>query len=297
MSARGRSQAESVEHDTDGSLTSFFKSLLAGVPWSESATGVDTLTLQPPPQGIIRIHNSNGRTEIIGEDREDVAVTTEKSARAESVKAAQSLLDHIQVIAEEVGNALDLDVHIPRKWNRYGTANLQVRTPRDLRVSVSAANGKMCLTGLRGSVSVRSANGPVKICDVVGDIEVNTANAPVCCQGTYGSLIARSSNGKIELGEHSGSVEASTSNGLIRACLIQLGNAGVNLATSNGRIALELPNDVDAEVDIRVENGIIRNHREISSQSSPIAGRIRGRLGRGGPLIKLRTSNGVISLH
>ena len=30
------------------------------------------------------------------------------------------------------------------------------------------------------------------------------------------------------------------------------------LATSNGRIALELPEEVDGDVDIRVDNGVIR---------------------------------------
>jgi DUF4097 and DUF4098 domain-containing protein YvlB len=119
----------------------------------------------------------------------------------------------------------------------------------------------------------------------------------VYCSATCGNLVARSSNGRIKLEEHSGSLDASTSNGLIRASLTRVGRDGIVLATSNGRILLDLPDGVNADVDIRVENGIIRNHRELTSQSGPTADRVRGKLGDGGIPIKLRTSNGVISVH
>ena len=69
------------------------------------------------------------------------------------------------------------------------------------------------------------------------------------------------------------------------------------LATSNGRIVLELPEEVDAEVDVRVDNGIIRNSRHLDSETRVATSRIRGRLGKGGTQIKLRTSNSTISLR
>ena len=137
----------------------------------------------------------------------------------------------------------------------------------------------------------------MRISDVIGDVEVSTSNAKVSCDCTCGRLLARSSNGKIELDEHRGSVDASTSNGLIRAALEQVGLEGVHLATSNGRIVLDLPDEVDADVDLRVDNGLIRNDRQLCKATRETNGRLRGRLGRGGALIKLRTSNGSISLR
>jgi DUF4097 and DUF4098 domain-containing protein YvlB len=109
--------------------------------------------------------------------------------------------------------------------------------------------------------------------------------------------VVRSSNGKIELEEHSGSVDASTSNGLIRCEIEELGEAGVQLATSNGRIVLQLPENLDAELDVRVDNGTIRNELELCEAARVRSGQLRGRLGRGGALIKLRTSNGAVCLR
>jgi hypothetical protein len=69
----------------------------------------------------------------------------------------------------------------------------------------------------------------------------------------------------------------------------------VQLATSNGRIVLDLPEHVDADVDIRVDNGVIRNDRELCSEGTrdqrPRRGAARV---SGGKLIKLRTSNGSV---
>ena len=299
MSGRpGEDSANAGENSCEeGGLSSFLRSLLAGIPWSESSSCEETVEFDLPGGSAIDVHNANGRTRIIGEERRGVVLLAVKHARAETQQAAQRLLDDIRIDASEVGGTLELDVEIPRKWNRHGSVDLEIRVPRQIETRVSSANGKLCLQGLRCAVNARSSNGSVRIEDVVGDIDITTANAKVSCACTCGHLVARSSNGKIEVGDHRGSIDASTSNGLIHASLEELAKEGVSLATSNGRIVLELPREPDAEVDIRVDNGVIRSELSFGPKSTETNGRLRGRLGRGGVPIKLRTSNGTISLR
>lgn len=281
-----------------GGLGGFLRSLLSGIPWRESLSDEETFTLPRPTGTNLLIHNANGRTRVIGEDRDDVEVFVHKHARAESTEAAREVLDRIEVLTSEVGGKLELEVEAPSRWNRHGSAHLIVRTPRDIEVAVTASNGRVCLEGLRAGASARSSNGPVSITDVVGDVEVFTSNAKVACSCTCGQLKVRSSNSKIDLEDHRGSIDAATSNGVIHAVLTEVGESGVMLATSNGRIALELPEEVDADVDIRVENGAIRNTLEIETHAGDAReGRLRGRLGSGGAAIRLRTSNGTVSLR
>jgi DUF4097 and DUF4098 domain-containing protein YvlB len=291
-----RDHASDRESGTS-SVTGFLRSLLAGIPWSESAECVEELHLDAPAGGVLRLHNANGKTRVRGEDRADIEVVLTKSARAESKEAARRLLDRIQLVSEENDDALELEVEIPRRWNRRGCANVEVRLPRKLQVELTAVNGRIEIDGMRSRIRARSSNGSACVADVVGDIEIVTSNAKVCCTGTCGKLVARSSNGKIEIAAHRGSVDASTSNGLIKAALDAVGKHGVQLATSNGRIVLELPEDVDADVDIRIDNGIIRNERKLERADRATNGRLSGRLGSGGALIKLRGSNGSISLR
>jgi len=281
-----------------GGFGGLLRSLLAGVPWRERAEHLDTQRLAAPRGGALRIENANGRTRVVGEDRDDVEINMRKVARAESAEAAEALARGIRLDAREEPGGLVLGFEIPGRWNRRGFVDVELRVPRGLRVDVAAANGRVCVQGLRSAVRCKSSNGTVRIEDVVGDISVATSNAKVKTVCTCGRLRARSSNGKIELEDHRGSVDASTSNGMIHLDLDELGAEGVLLATSNGRISLDLPEDVDGDVDLRVDNGIIRSQRDIAGAGSERSGgRLRGTLGRGGVPIRARVSNGSISVR
>lgn len=278
-------------------LSGLLRELLDDIPWSDRAEVEEHLRCAAPASGSFRVNNPNGHTRIRGEDRQDIRVTALKAARAESPAAAGALLRDIRLVFTETQQGTVLDVRVPRKCSRRGYANLRIQLPRALHVSVAADNGRVDVEGIRGSVRAHSSNGSANVTDVIGDVEVATTNAKVSCAGTRGRLSARSSNGKIEIQHHSGSVDASTSNGLIRAALDEVDASGVQLATSNGRIVLDLPDETDADMDIRVDNGTIENGRCLCHVARETHGRISGRLGHGGAPIKLRTSNGSISIQ
>lgn len=289
-------EREELDVQPTTKLGGLIRSLMAGIPWSECAEGQEISKFEVPSGNVVHIHNANGKTQIIGEDREDIEVHACKQSRAECTSAAEQLIQEMKVKSETVAGRMEIEVDIPRRWNRHGRVNLCVRLPRAVEVEVTSSNGRVSVEGLRAGLQARSSNGSLCIQDVIGDLQVITANAKVCCQHTQGKLTARSSNGKLELREHIGPVDASTSNGSICVSLGSIDREGVILATSNGRILLELPEDVDADLDIRVDNGVIRADRVVESATSDTAGRMRGKLGRGGPMVKLRTSNGTISV-
>jgi len=280
-----------------GGFKGFLKHLLAGLPFSESATGEARIRLELPTNGALRTDNTNGRTRVIGEERGDIEIVVQKYTRAESETAAKQLLDEIQILPSRQGSDLFVEVQVPRRWNRRCCTQIEVHVPRTLRVETSSSNGKISFEGLRADLRARGSNGSVRVKDVIGDIEIQTSNAAIRCSETCGRLVARSSNGKIEISDHRGSVDACTSNGPIYADLEEINSEGVQLATSNGRIVLELPEKVDADLDLRVDNGVIRNDRELRAESNAGVGRQRGTLGRGGAPIRLQTSNGSISLR
>jgi len=275
-----------------------FLRALPGMPWTKSAHREEQLQLALPEGGVLRLDNANGATSIIGEDRGDICIEARKEARAECEEAAGRLAENIRLLhRRDAGGALEIEVDVPGRWSRRCRADLKLHVPRGTDVHVSSANARICVSGLRAAVRLSSSNGPVRVSNVVGDIAIQTSNAKVHTQGTCGKLIARSSNGKIELAEHRGSVDAATSNGTIRCSLAALNERGCVLVTSNGRIALELPGQVDGDVDIRVDNGVIRSAREFPQSARERSGRLRGTLGQGGAPIRLRASNGAISLR
>jgi len=287
------------EHTTnDGpGFGGLLRSLFSRIPWGEQRTEEETFVVPAPTGHAISIRNANGKTRVRGEDRDDIEIRVTKSVRADCPDMAAKLLESICLQNSEGSDVLEIEVQIPRKCSRHGLAHLELRVPRETKVALSSTNGKICLENLDRPIRARSSNGSVSISEVNGDIDVTTANAKVACKCTCGHLRARSSNGKIEVGAHEGSVDASTSNGVIKASLDSLGTSGVSLTTSNGRITLELPDRPDADVDIHVENGHIRNDLDLEGASDHNAGRVRRRVGKGGTPIRLRTSNGTVSVR
>jgi len=293
----GATEEDEAAAATGPGFGGLLRSLFSKMQWGERITHEEILVVPAPPGRAITIYNANGKTRVIGEDRDDVEIRIHKSVRADCPDLAAKLLDSIRLQNSNSVDVLEIEVQIPRKCSRHAVAHIELCVPRDTEITLSSTNGKICLEGLERAIHARSSNGSVSISEVSGDIDVTTANAKVTCKCTHGHLRARSSNGKIEVDSHQGSLDASTSNGVIRASLDALDEVGVTLTTSNGRIVLDLPEKPDADVDIRVENGHIRNDLELTDQTSDVDGRVRGRLGVGGTLIRLRTSNGTISLR
>jgi len=122
-------------------------------------------------------------------------------------------------------------------------------------------------------------------------------NAKVHTRCTCGRLLARSSNGKIQVEEHRGGVDASTTNGTVTCEIEELGKEGVTLVTSNGRISLDLPEGADGDLDVRVDNGLIRTSRDLPGAGPERSGRLKATLGQGGTPIRLRASNGTITVR
>lgn len=273
------------------------RSLFSRMSWGEQVSNEESLIVPSPAGRSIKIYNANGKTRVLGEDRDDIEIRVHKSVRADCEDLAAKLLDSIRVQNSATTDVLEIEVQIPRKCSRHAVAHIELLVPRDTKVALTSTNGKICLEGLERAVRARSSNGSVMINEVNGDIDVTTANAKVKCKHTHGRLRARSSNGKIEVDSHQGSLDASTSNGVIRASIDKLDEVGISLTTSNGRIVLDLPEEPDADIDIRVENGHIRNDLEMLDQRRDPDGRVRGRIGKGGTPIRLRTSNGTVSLR
>lgn len=296
MKPRNPGSERACGGDSHGGFGEFLRSLLSGIPWADRAEEAETLHFKAPRAGAIRVENVNGKTRVIGEDRDDVEVRMLKVARAESESAARALAQAIGLAVNETDAALELEVSIPRKWNRRGVVHMELRIPRDTRIDVHSSNGKVCVQELSAAVKAHSSNGAVSVERVDGDVEVYSSNAKVHCACVHGKLVARTSNGKIEVTDHRGAVDAATSNGMIDAEITGL-EGPVVLATSNGRIAVTLPEQADADVDVRVDNGIIRSQRSLCRCTHSTGGRLAGQLGKGGVPIKLRTSNGSISVR
>jgi DUF4097 and DUF4098 domain-containing protein YvlB len=159
----------------------------------------------------------------------------------------------------------DLSYHSrdDRRWRQNEvTVEFHVRVPNGVKVAVSSVNGEVRVDGATSEVDAESTNG---------SIFVSSTGGPVNARTTNGSI--RATMGKFDLWSD---LRFESTNGTVIAEFSDDLNAEVDLSTTNGRFLTDFPVTISGRIDPR---------------------RLRATLGKGGPRIRLSTTNGNVELR
>lgn len=220
----------------------------------------------------LEIKGVNGSIEVAPADGDDVLVTAEATARRSDPGSVR-----IERVEHAGGITFCAVYPTPegRQENRCGPGSSgRMNTERndvrvDFRVEVPegvsfvgrTVNGDVEASGLRSDVTAVTVNG---------DVEVTTT----------GFAQAKTVNG---------SIDASMGSADLRE--------GVSFSTVNGSITLDLPDDIDADLDARWLNGGLESDIPFLLEGRMSRRSARGVLGDGGPRLELETVNGSIRIR
>jgi len=211
------------------------------------------------PGGTVSIENVHGGIEVEGWDRSEVEVVVTKSAHG-----APAQLDGVRIIVEASERSLSLYTLYPENSSTPVEVDYRLRVPRE----VSLAR----LRTVYGGVKVRDVEGPASL---------------------------RTLNGNIELINVTGRIKAGAVNGTIVASVRALpdSTAGLNLETLNGDLFLLLPARPNADLELSAVAGEVRGQYAWQANQTAGDNSKKTRLGKGGPLVRLRTIRGNIRVE
>jgi DUF4097 and DUF4098 domain-containing protein YvlB len=201
----------------------------------------------------------NGSITVQSWDRPDVLVQARVRATAASANAARDIASRIQVSAE------------PGSASSSGP-----RTGRDEGWSVSFD----VFVPRQTNLTLESVNGAIRAAHVGGDVQAATTNGGIDLTGVSGTVRGSSTNGGIAV-HLTGSSAA---------------EGGIDLRTTNGSVRLTLPEGFPANLEARTVNGGIQSQIPLTVQGR-IGRNVNAQMGGGGPPIRLRTTNGGISIR
>lgn len=157
-----------------------------------------------------------------------------------------------------------------------------------------------CAPGNDGHMSVRDNDVHVTFyVKVPAGVEFRgkTVNGDVEAVELASNAFLTTVNGDVSVST-TGYAEAETVNGSIEASLGAADPAeGLRFRTVNGGIVLDLPDDVNVDVDATWVNGGIRTELPLQLTGRITRRSARGVLGRGGPRLDLSTVNGSIRIR
>jgi DUF4097 and DUF4098 domain-containing protein YvlB len=270
-------------------VLAMFLLLFLCVPAVFAATETFHETYEVAPGTPFRVHNINGGIRLSAWDKDYVDVVAEKreqiGGNAKNVK-----------IEVTVGDTITIEtVHLV-KYPRV-SVNYTISVPAAIVVeSVQSSNGAITLQNVHGDVTAETSNGAIDITGHTGTVRAKTSNGAIELNRIDGYVEAKTSNGAIKISGVSGLVSAETSNGSISTEIPGIQN-DVRIKTSNGAIKVYLSAELDASVELKTSNGKIGLH-DIEILTSEIGKTsLKGRIGDGGNLLYVKTSNGSIDVY
>lgn len=165
-----------------------------------------------------------------------------------------------------------------------------------------------------GGIRMNSNGGDISLPAAPDGARVTTGGGAVRIGPSAGEVYASTGGGQIDIGPASGSVEAHTGAGNVAITLTGSGPHSVDVTSGKGQVELIVPRDLSATLELesaytnnlghetRIESDwpltITSTKDWDSSKGTPRKYvRVRQTIGRGGPIIRVRTVNGNVVLR
>ena len=208
-----------------------------------------------PGQTITVDAGPNGGVLVSGWDRDSVHVVAKVQAQAYSEEAARALAGEVRISSE------------------HGT--IRAEGPANSRGGSWSVSYEIYVPN-RTDLSLDTENGPVAVEDVSGTMRLTAVNGPLSLERVGGDVRAHAQNGPLAV-----VLEGTTWSG-----------AGLDASTQNGPVVLTVPEDYNATLETGTVNGPMSVDFPITVQGRIGGRRITTTLGRGGPTVRVVTTNG-----
>jgi len=221
------------------------------------------------------LRNTNGFVRVTTWNRDEVEIKAKKIARRR-----EEDLQRVKIEVDASFSSVKVDTIYEKYRNIRVKVDYEVKVPEGVRLEM-----------------VRSTNGDVEIIGRIADMKAGTTNGDIRVEGGDGRIDLSTTNGTIRGRNLRGSVTADTTNGSIHLELDEVRN-DIRADTTNGSVNLRLGGQVNAEFSARSTNGSITVDFPVTIQGTVSSRhRIQGRIGTGGPMIELETTNGSIRVN
>ena len=219
---------------------------------------VRPVTIAAP--STLDVEASNGSIAVTGSSRNDVLIEAKVVAQGDTADEAKSIAKDVRILTE--GGHVRAEGPTTTSDHRGWSVSFRIQAPARQNTTAISSNGSVSLSGLSGTLRGDTSNGSVQATDLGGDVRLTTSNGSV----------------QIALSGSSWS------------------GAGLEATTSNGSLRVDMPREYSAHLTARAGNGSLNIDRPITV-SGRIGHDIDTDLGKGGATLRLRTSNGSLTIR
>jgi DUF4097 and DUF4098 domain-containing protein YvlB len=154
--------------------------------------------------------------------------------------------------------------------------------------------GTTHLEHIRGPIRFHTSRTDFRLARLDGEIEISP-NADLSADQAVGPLVLTTRNRNITLERVAGDISVTNRNGSVELTSAPpLGN--VTVENRNGNVSLTVPEESGFTVQAETTNGDLENDFSLPTQGSDTHKNFGGVVGKGGPLLRITTSQGDIAM-
>ncbi|HUR58004.1 MAG TPA: DUF4097 family beta strand repeat-containing protein [Opitutaceae bacterium] len=280
-------------------------------------------TFAAPAPGTLRAETSGGEIRVTSSPDRTVKITARQRIRASSEAEADEALKRLELVMEQQGADVVLRAKYPQKpfgfgWGSWPPVNVDfiVAVPADFAADLRTSGGPITVADLGGELHARTSGGGIKLGRIGGKVDARTSGGSITLDGAGGPVELETSGGNITVGRVAGratlgtsgggiriesvdgALRANSSGGSIRAAIRGPLKDECVLSTSGGSVKVNVDRTAALRLDASTSGGgvdaegLTLTLEKGSSGRSRLAGNVNG----GGPLLKLRSSGGGITV-
>ncbi len=274
--------------------------ILAGVLVLANAAGVRaeevTKTFTVSGHARVRVETDDGSVRVSTGDIKQVEVRV--------IYSGYKLDQDLRVSATQSGDTVEVVAKTSARWgfhwgNLHASLRVEVHMPKDGDLAVSTGDGSVAAESINGNLDVHTGDGSIAVQGAKGDVRLRTGDGSIEGRDLDGQVDVMTGDGHVNLEGRFDALNIKTGDGSVTA-RARGGSkvvSGWNIRTGDGSIDLDLPGEIQANLDVSTHDGHISLGFPVTVEGTFSSSRISGKMNGGGSPIVVRTGDGSIHLN
>lgn len=207
----------------------------------------------------------------------------------------------VRITQSQSGNDIHVEVKQVQHWISFshGSVSVDITVPAQANLDLSTGNGQVTLGAVSGMLHVGTGNGQITANGARGNIYLRTGNGRIEASEIDGSLSTHTGNGRVAVAGRFDGLDLDTGRGQVQATVLAGSkmSSDWHVRTGVGNVTVSLPADFSAELDGSTGVGHITVDFPVTVSGSLAGSAVRGRIGKGGPTLRLHTGVGSVHLE
>lgn len=264
---------------------------------AEQHVGKEEKTFALTGKPDLSLKTFDGSIEVTTWDKPSVGLTIERRA------GSQAEAEALKVTTSQDGNRIVVEAIQPEREIQVGihvgrSVRFIVSVPKDTDLTARTGDGAISVNGVHGRLELRSGDGSVTGTGLDGEVAAHTGDGSIALDGVKGNVNVNTGDGSVRIAGSPSILRAHTGDGSV-ALSLERGtsvSADWEITTGDGGVNLEFPGTINATLDASTGDGRI-DAGEFGLQPEGDGKReLRGNLGAGGHVVKVRTGDGSITI-